>query len=98
MIVKTHIGPEGKKIVAICDSSIIGRKFTEGKVQLDLCSEFYEGEEKTENELDEITKRAYILNIVGTSSISWAIKKNLISEKNIIKIKGIPHAQVVLIK
>ena len=98
MIVKTHISPEGKKIVAVCDSDIIGKKFEDGKIQLDLCSDFYKGIEKQEKELDEIIKTAYILNVVGASSIGWAIKKGLISDNGIIKVEGIPHAQIVMIR
>jgi len=34
------------------------------------------------------------LNIVGEKSIDLASKNDIVSKMNIIKIKGIPHAQV----
>ncbi|MBW3021743.1 DUF424 family protein, partial [Candidatus Woesearchaeota archaeon] len=56
MIVKKHISHDGRIIVAICDSDLIGKRFEENDKQLDLKSEFYNGESKTEQECLEIIK------------------------------------------
>lgn len=97
MIVKIHKASNGKKIVAICDSNLIGKKFEEKNLQLDLSSNFYKGEERAEEEILNIIKGAYIINLVGEKSIKLALKANVIDKKSIIKIKKIPHAQVVIV-
>jgi len=94
MIVKIHKNGD-KKIIAICDSDLIGKKFEQGKLQLDLTSDFYKGDEKPESDIARLIKSAHILNLVGKNSVSLAIKEKMLDEKNIIKIKNIPHAQIV---
>lgn len=92
MIVKVHKGPEGKNIVSICDKEIIGKKFNEKKLQLDLSSNFYKGKERTEEEIRKIVKDAYTLNIVGEKSVGFCLKEGWISKDKIIKIRNIPYA------
>lgn len=96
MIIKVHKTIDGRKIVAICDNELIGKKFEEGKLQLDLSSSFYNGEEKSEDDIIELIRGSYIVNIVGEKGISLALKLGIVDKKNIIKIKNIPHAQAIL--
>ncbi len=97
MIVKSH-SAEGKKIVAICDSDLLGKKFEEGNKQLDLTSDFYKGKETGPEEVKKIILSAYIVNVVGEESIAFCIKLGIIDKGGILKIDGIPHAQAVLVQ
>jgi len=87
-------------IVAICDSNLIGKRFEEGKLQLDVKESFYKGEEKTKEQVLHIIKKMAAedatFNIVGKESIQTAIESELISEENVGKIHGIPFALVLL--
>ena len=94
MIVKKHSNIEGQIILAICDSDLLGKKIQDDKLQLDLSSNFYQGEEKTEEELKEMIKSAHLLNVVGNDSILFLRKMNLV--KDTIKIKGIEHVQILI--
>lgn len=96
MIVKVHKTLDGRRLVAICDSDLIGKRFEEGKLQLDLSSNFYKGEEKSKEELIELIKGSCIINIVGEKSIRFALKLGIVDRRNIIKIKSVPHAQAIL--
>jgi len=96
MIVKIHKIQDGRRILAICDNDLIGKKFEEGKLQLDLSSDFYNGKERSEEEVIELLKGSYIVNIVGKKSIGLMIKLGVVNEKNILRVKNIPHAQAVL--
>lgn len=96
MIVKVHKTNDGRNIIAVCDSNLIGQKFEENDLQLDLTSNFYKGEERSEEELLELLKTAYLVNLVGKKSVEFGIKANIIEKKNIIKIKEIPHAEALL--
>jgi len=98
MIAKVHKNTNGQIILAICDKEILGKKFIQGDLQLDLTSDFYRGEEKTEEEILKIIKNAYILNIVGESSIKFALEHKLIDKERIIFVSGVPHAQLVIVR
>jgi hypothetical protein len=95
MIVKAHKTEDGRLLLAICDSDIIGKKFEEEKKQLDLSSDFYKGEEKSNKETTDLMRKAYIINIVGKNSITLAINQNLISGDYVEEINGIPYAQSI---
>lgn len=98
MICKIHKNPQGQTILGLCDPGLLGKRFTEGGLQLDLTGNFYKGEEKTEQEVLILIKDACILNIVGKDSIEFALKHNLIDKEKIITIDNIPHAQCVIIR
>jgi uncharacterized protein len=95
MIIKIHKTEDGKLMLAVCDSDLINKKFEEGNKQLDLSSDFYKGEEKSNLEIKKLIKNAYILNIVGKNSINFAINENFISGDYVEEIAGIPYAQSV---
>lgn len=96
MIVKIH-SVKGKKIIAIIDDDLIGKRIEEGRLQLDCAADFYIGEEKSEEEIKRMAQGAYILNIVGEKSIQWCQKQNWIDQKNIIRIGNVPHAEVLMV-
>ena len=89
-----------RDIVAICDSELLGRKFEEGELQLDIKESFFKGEETSEEEVFEIMKgmsrEDATFNIIGEKSVSIALKAEIISEKGIKKIQGIPFAMVLV--
>ena len=96
MIVKIHKTDDGRLILAVCDSELIGKKFEEGNKQLDLDSDFYKGEEKTEKETADLMRNSYILNIVGEKSVGLAIKEGLANKETINRISQVPYAQIII--
>ncbi len=89
-----------RDLVIVCDSEILGKKFEEGKFQLDVRESFYKGEEKSETETVDILKKMAqedaTFNIVGEKAISCAIKAGIISEEAIGTIQGVKFALVLL--
>lgn len=98
MLVKIH--KSYRNVVAICDSNLLGKKFEQGNLQLDLTTEFFKGEKMTEKQVLEIIEDAVredaSFNIVGEKSIACALKTGIISKKGIKKIQGIPIALTLL--
>ncbi|MBI2664793.1 DUF424 domain-containing protein [Candidatus Woesearchaeota archaeon] len=92
ILAKAHIINE-KKIVAACDSDLLGKKFEEGDLQLDLTGEFYKGQEVNEQQLTEILKGAFTANFVGREAVEFAIKKGIIQKEKVLTVAGIPNAQ-----
>ena len=90
MIVKIHKDDYSRIVLAVCDSDLLGKKFEDDNKQLDLTSDFYNGEEKTEQEAGDLMRNAYIINLVGEKCIGLAIKEGSIDENSIVKMKDIP--------
>ena len=93
IFVKIHKSQD-KEIVAVCDEELINKKFEDKDFRLDVSEEFYKGKKMDEDKILDIMKKAETLNIVGKRSINLALKNGIIIKENVIKIKGIPHAQL----
>jgi len=84
-------------LIGACDEELVGKKFEEGKYQIDVRADFYDGEKITAELLKKFLKDATIANLVGKKTVQCAIDLGLIDPSCVIKIKGIPHAQMVRI-
>jgi hypothetical protein len=80
--------------VVICDRGLLGKKFKEGKFQLEVRESFYGGEETSEERCIEALRNATIANMVG-SIVERAIEAGLVDRANVLKIQGVKHAQLV---
>ena len=87
-------------VVAICDKELIGKKFEQDNLQLDIKESFYKGEEKTKQEtisfMQNMSKEDSTFNIIGEKSVNCALQAEIISKNGIKKIKNIPFALVLL--
>ena len=82
-------------IVGACDKNLIGKKFKKGKFQIDVSKEFYNGKEVDTKTLQKYLEDATIANLVGKETVNCAIKLGLIDPECILKVKGVPHAQMI---
>lgn len=98
MIVKKHKNHQGQIVLAICDESLLGKKIEENNLILDLSSNYYKGDKKSDQDLLELIKEAYILNLVGEKSTEFALKNNFINKNNIKKINKIPFAECIFLR
>ena len=89
-----------RDIIAICDSNLIGRKFEQGKFQLDCKESFYKGERCEAKKVKEIIKKMSeedaTFNIIGKKSVNCALKTGIITKEGIKKIQNVPFALVLL--
>jgi hypothetical protein len=83
-------------VIGLVDSDLIGKTFEEGNRQININTKFFDGEEKSKEEIIEIlkdlVKEDATFNIVGKESIQTAIDAGIINEESIIKIDNIPIA------
>lgn len=89
-----------RKVVALCDTDLIGKTFSERKKQIEIKPNFFQGEEKNKEEVLEILKdmekEDATFNIVGKESVECALEAKVISEQGIIIIDKIPVALVLM--
>lgn len=95
LIAKLHKQVNGTRVLALCDKDILGKKFSEGKIQIDLSSNFYNGSGVSDADLIKLMNSANILNIVGEKAVGFAVKYDVVDKGNVLLVSGIPHAQVV---
>ena len=84
-------------VIGACDENLLGKKFVDGKFKIDVSKNFYEGQRIDKDKLAKYLHNANIANLVGEEAVNCAIKIGLINPNCILRIKGIPHAQLVKI-
>ncbi len=82
-------------LIGACDEELIGKKFEDGEFHIDVDKGFYDGERVSSDVLKKFLEEATIANLVGEKTVSCAIDIGLIDPSCVLKIKGIPHAQMV---
>ncbi|MEM3091273.1 MAG: DUF424 family protein [Candidatus Pacearchaeota archaeon] len=89
-----------RDVITICDSELLGKKFEEGRFQLDIKEGFYKGKKETKEGVIKIIRKFSIedatFNIVGENSIKAALDANIIKKDEIKRIQGIPFALVLV--
>ena len=85
-----------RKVVALTDTMLIGKTFSEDIKQIEVKPKFFKGEEKNKKELikilKDLEKEDATFNIVGEESIQTALQAGIISKQGIIKIQEVPIA------
>lgn len=83
--------------MAACDRDILGKRFSGGRLQIEVNRRFYEGSLVGEDEAMSALGRATIANIVGNSIVEKAVERSLVSPECVIDIGGVKHAQIVCV-
>jgi hypothetical protein len=83
----------GQILVAACDEELIGQTFEEGELILKVTA-FYDGTIASKEELVVNLKAATCANLVGKRTIEIAVSAGFIDKDGVIRIGGVPHAQL----
>ncbi len=85
-----------RRIVALCDTNLIGKTFSEGIKRIEIKPNFFKGEEKSKKQVLEILKNLEkedaTFNIIGKESVQTALEAGIISKQGVIHIDKIPIA------
>lgn len=82
-------------LIVVTDSDIIGKKFEEDRLQLDLTKKFYQGEVKNKEEVKRIMMTARHLHLTGKASVAIGVEVDIVDPKKIIFIDKVPHAEIM---
>ena len=88
------IQTRGENLVVICDKELLGKKFKEGKYQIEAKESFYGGNEASVEKCIEALKCATIANLLG-SIVKHAMEVGIIERGCVLEIQGVQHAQLV---
>ncbi|MBS3076072.1 DUF424 family protein [Candidatus Pacearchaeota archaeon] len=85
-----------RRIIALADTDLIGKTFSEGIKQIEVKQNFFQGQEKSKKEvlkiLKDMEKEDATFNIIGKEAVETALEARIISKNGIIEINGIPVA------
>jgi hypothetical protein len=79
-------------VLAACDANLLGKRFEEKELVLDVKESFYMGELVEEDELAALLTSARNINLVGEKTIRVAKKNKMVG--SIGRIKGVPYAMI----
>lgn len=82
-------------LLAICDTELLGRTLHQGKIAFKITEQFYKGEEVEIDHAISMIEKSTIVNMVGENVVKKAIEKGYVHPEAVIRIEGIPHAQIV---
>lgn len=82
-------------LLAVCDCELLGRTLREGKIVFHIKDEFYNGRKGTVEEAIGMIDNSTIVNLVGKACVENAISKGYVHPDAVIKIEGVPHAQII---
>jgi len=82
-------------LLATCDAELLGKILREGKIVFEIHEQFYKGPKMTVEEVIDLMKQSTVVNMVGHKIVKKAIEKGLVHPDAVLKISGVPHAQIV---
>jgi hypothetical protein len=82
-------------VLAVCDCDLIGKTLREGKIVFHIKNEFYMGKKTTVDEAIGLIGNSTIVNLVGKTCVEQAVKQGYVHPEAVLKIEGIPHAQIM---
>lgn len=83
-----------ERLVAVCDTDLLGKSLSEGELVLSV-TDFYRGEPASDEEIRAALRSATIANLVGERSVGLAVEEGLVDPDCVIRIEGVPHAQMI---
>lgn len=96
MEVYVNLKQMGKNVVlAICDVELLGKTLKEGKIVFKVKDEFYNGGKASVDEAVSMINNSTIVNLIGKNCVEKAIEKGYVHPDAVLKIEGIPHAQII---
>jgi len=92
--VKIHDNLKGR-VVAICDSDLLGKTLEDENFRIDVSKNFYGGDLADEPKVIQMLEKERNLNLIGKNIVELCIKLGIISKENVIFVNNIPHMQLI---
>lgn len=86
---------QGHVLVAACDFNLLGKKLKHGTLTFEVAPSFYGGARVKLSEAIRLIREATTANLIGTIIVEGAVKEGLVHPQAVIRISGVPHAQIV---
>lgn len=93
-----HVHRSGREVLlAACDEEIVGREFRDGRLRIKVVEAFYGSDRIGPEELALRLRTCTIANLVGERVVSPAVEHGFVAEERVLRIAGVPHAQMAVL-
>lgn len=82
-------------LLSMCDAELLGKTLRQGKIVFKVGEDFYKGSKMGLEEAMELVEQSTVVNMVGRRVVCKALEKGLIHREAVLKISGVPHAQII---
>lgn len=82
-------------LLTICDTDVLGKTLCEGKIVFHVKEDFYRGARVNVDEAICMIENSTIVNMVGQDVVQKAIERGFVHPEAVLRINGVPHAQIV---
>lgn len=84
---------------AACDEDLIGQTLEDDPYHVTIKKEFFQGDlvDDDDNATSALFQRSSSLNLFGEAAVTLGIAAGCIDPDNVVRIHGVPHAQMFLI-
>ncbi|UCE96902.1 MAG: DUF424 family protein [Candidatus Bathyarchaeota archaeon] len=82
-------------LLAMCDAEILGKTLKQGNIVFCVREKFYKGSLVSLEEAIDLIHQSTVVNMVGQKIVNKAIEEGLVHPEAVLKIEGIPHAQII---
>ncbi len=98
LYVKVH-KRKGHICAAACDEELLGRTLEDPPYHVHVKEDFFKGDlvEDHDKETVSVFQRATSLNLFGERAVALGIESGCIEPDKVVRIKGVPHAQMFTI-
>lgn len=86
----------GHLCAAACDEELLGETLDEDPYHVTIKKDFFDGDlvEDKDEATSALFQRSTSLNLFGERAVALGIEAGCIDPDNVVKIKGVPHAQM----
>lgn len=89
--VKKHFSGN-KIVVGVCDSDLIGKKFSQDGKAITVSEHFFKGEIVSKEKAAALIEEAHSINVIGKEAIEICLDLGVISKENVFSIDNVPYA------
>ena len=81
-------------VVAVCDADILGKKFFENDLVVDVDSDFFGGKPASSDEVVDAVQGATSVNAVGNEVVGLLVERGVVSSIGVRVVDGVKVAHV----
>ncbi len=84
-------------LLAVCDADVLGKQVVDGKLELEVSESFFKDEKCGSRKIVWLSREATIINAIGKNIVDVLIEEGFVDPDHVLKIRGLPMAQMVKI-
>ena len=85
-------------MLTVVDEELIGIEVREGDAVLNVDETFFKGHLMEGSDLEELLESVSIIYFIGEEAVKLGLEKGLLHPGAVKRVKGIPHAQSILLE